>query len=392
MFFAYFFYLSYAVIPKCIAAPEFVTIPSGYELIQLHVIINSGSHSPKNTFLIREKRGFWRCDSQDSYSPRINVFPLDMPRSIHSIIDKRYSEYPPNCVLNDLTVEGMNQIHNLGLKYRNKLLAIDSKYFTEAKISQKFKVRSTYEDISFKNAVSFLTGLFNNEKIDDLEIITGTKSKEVIVANEKFCEDIKKLVSEYDDTDECKQVISQAKDDLAHVLAYLYPNKESVKNPTKSQIINACDFILSVYCNEQITDLNITSKLYEKAGKYYKKLNFDPFFLKSNVGIASATVIREITRTINNTIKNKSDIKFSLLSGDDSTIAAILSLMKKKNVFIPLASHISIALLKKGDVYYLHFAFNGNVLESSEFEKSIVSYDEFCKYLYNYSGFCHELP
>lgn len=387
-----FFFLSSvnSVLPKCIASSKVSTIPSDYEIIQYQVIIKSGSHSPKNIFLSREKRGFWYCDSKNAHSSRINVFPFEKPRSIYSIIDKRYSEYPPNCFLNDLTVEGMNQIHDLGLSYRNYLLSTDSKYFNDGKITQKISIRATNEDNSFRNAVSFLTGFFNDEKVGDLDIITGTKNKEIIIPNEKYCKDIQKIISDFESSNECKKIISNAIKDLNPILPLLNYKKDS--NLTKKQIIDICDFIISMHCNEQITDLNLTENFVDKIESYYSKLNFNPFFSvsKSKIGIGASTLMREILRIFNK--RDENSVKFSLYSADDSSIAAVLALLKHERIMIPYASHVSIAFLKKNNTDYIQISFNGNPIKLPKTEETICSYSDFYNYVSNYTDYCHELP
>lgn len=389
MLFAYLFSLSHAVLQQCIAPLKISKIPSDYDIIQYLIIINYGTHSPKKTFLGREERGFWYCDSNSAHSSRTNVFPLGMPRSIHSIVDKRYSEYPPNCFLNDLTVEGMNQIYNLGLNYRKYLLSVDPDFF-KGEISNKFYIRATNDDISFKNAVSFLTGLFNNEKIGDLEIITGTKNKEIIIPNEKFCKDIQKSISDYESSDECKELISKAQNDLHDILKYLKYDQSL----TRSQLINICEFIISMHCNEQTSNLNLTDEIFEKVQTYYSKLSFNSFFLasKSKRGIAASTIMREILRTTNKTIENKSTIKFSLFSSDDSAIAAVLSLLRQKRVIVPDASHLSIAILKKNNSNYIQISLNGKPLIFPINDETIIKYTDFRDYVNNYVDFCIELP
>lgn len=393
MFFSLFITFSNSVLPKCIAPLEIPKIPAEYELIQYQVIINSGSHSPKNVFLSREKRGFWHCDSENSHSPRINSFPLKMPRSIHSIIDKRYSEYPPNCFLNDLTVEGTSQIHNLGLVYRKYLLSIDTNYLND-KRSQRFRIRATNDDNSLRNTISFLTGLFNDDKVDDLEIITGTKNKEIIIPDKKYCNDIKSIIKDFESSDECHDIISNAVNDFKNIFQYLNYSQDTIQSLTRTQIMSIFDFILSMHCNEQITDFNLTDEQFDKIETYYSKLSFNPFFSvsKSKIGIAASALTREILRTINMTIHNTNTIKFSLFSSDDSAIAALLSLLKHKRVIIPYASHLSIAILKKNNSYYLQIALNGKLLSSPTSEEAVFSYDDFCNYVNNYIDFCHELP
>ncbi|OHT01733.1 histidine acid phosphatase [Tritrichomonas foetus] len=390
MIFFHFCFFSFGVLQECVAENQIPEISNEYKLVQHHVITNCGSHSPFTTFLPRENRGTWQCDPRSensSYSSRHSIFPIDLPREIHTIIDKRYAEYPPNCGLGSITVEGMNQVSDLGSNYRKFLF--ETHHLINEKINlDEILIRSTFEEHSYQTAVSFVSGLFknlNNGKI--INIVSGTKNKEIIVPNKNQCKDLNNLISSFENSDDAQKEIEFAKSELSSIFQLF-----DIKSPTKKNIINICEWINSMKCNDQILESNISNK-FKSCQNILQKLRFGAFSSdRGKIGVAASPVMREILRNIDNFMNQSKNIKFSLIAAEDTTIAAILSLLKneKLNDQILLASHLSFSVLQKDDFYYLQVFMNGKPLNISD--RNILKYDEFKIKFEKLINYCHELP
>ena len=343
---------------------------------------------PESVFLTYSERGSWQCDISNSQAPRIDIFPLDFPREYQHVIDYKYAEYPPNCMLESLTLAGMNQMHKLGLKYRQYL--IQSQHLINGIFNEdEVLIRATYEDVTKRSAISFLSGFFDsNDSSHIKEIITGTKNKEILVPNERYCNDVKSLVNEYKSSDFMKNLIKSSNQNLSTLSSYL-----GIEQITSNNLESVCEWLLSMNCNEQPLKLNVSESMIETCQKAFYSSRFGAFSYDENrIGVATSPIMREIFHYTDLFIKGMTNKKFFLFSGKSSTISAILSLLKIKQENILLASHISLYVLQKEHENYIKISLNGKYLQFPSNGETIISYHDFKNYTEKLINYCHELP
>lgn len=99
-----------STIDECVAPREYsiLDVPGkNYTLKYVSVLTRHGARSPLDPFLERQQRGIWRCDSEDAQAAHMESNPVVKPRRVKTILDNRFAEYPPNCKLGDLIIDGM---------------------------------------------------------------------------------------------------------------------------------------------------------------------------------------------------------------------------------------------------------------------------------------------
>jgi len=357
----------------------------------MQVVVRHGARSPLDIYLSRKERGVWRCDSEDAISGRIEAVPMVYPRKVKTILDNRYADYPPNCRVGELTIEGMQQHYKLGQAYR-KYLVDDLKFLNESLNPDEMFVRASNYDRTFKSALSFLKGLYEPQTIDEIiDITTGTSAWDVLRPKTDMCPDIANLTKEFEESEQFKNYLTEAEGVLRPLREYLNQTKW-----TKSSSNKMCDWLITMYCNEKIIDSKITSAAIDKCWELQGKVLFDLYGMKNETsGVGFSYGMREMFRILDNFLNGTSKVKFGFLSAHDSTLSVFLvALGHKLDKIPPLASHIAMEIYEKDNEKYVRFEFNGEPLELPLMNnQTLVKLNDFRTaihpFIYNY---CKEMP
>jgi acid phosphatase len=356
--------LSHAVLPQCVAPPIApAPAPTEYKLHYVQLVTKSGSRTPLSVFRPVTHRGTWLCDSDDAYSGRIAAVPLPHTRRIRHRVDPRLVDYPISCGAGDLTVEGMDQLRNLGSTYHTYL--IDKLHFLSPGYVNPTElfIRATTIDRSYRSAVSFLRGLYPPAMPDEFVTVTiGTSNRDVLRPSGSVCSEIAELEKSYE-ADEFPSDLGEIQPLLAPILQNL-----GFTSLDSSELGSICDWITTMHCHENVVE-NLTAQIVEKCRTVAAKIVAAPFTKKRGVGFSYG--FREIFRVMNDAIAGVVNVKFSLFALHDRGLTALLVGLGQNVTSVPLqAAHVAFEVYSKDQRYYLRVSYNGDVIEIPELKSS----------------------
>lgn len=358
---------------------------TSYRLVQVTVLTRHGARSPMHAFLERPQRGVWMCDAPGAISGRIEAVPRVHPRKVRTILDNRFADYPPNCRVGELILEGMNAHERLGRSYREYL--VNEIGLLDARLNPKqLFVRATAYDRTYKSAMSFLKGLYEPESENEIiDVTTGTTSDH-FKAGKKYCGDMAKLGVNF--TKNMEQYIEEIRDLLAPVKEYVKMNSW-----TPDSVNSMCDWLVTMDCNEENFDRTLINQTHiDTCHDFIIKMFFDLYF-QDNVtnGVGFSYSMREILRLLDDVLNGETEHKFILLSSHDSTVSAFLSLLGNKVPRIPYASNLAMETYEKDGEHYVRFVFNSKPLGIGFMDNQVlVNLTEFREKLSPYIDYCHE--
>ena len=389
-------FLSYSTKDECVAQHSYTILEDkNYTLKQIQILTRHGARSPLDTFQPREMRGAWRCDSTNAQSGRIEAIPLSKPRRVRTILDNRFAEYPPNCRLGDLIIEGMEQHVRLGSIMREYL--IDKLQFLPDTLDPTILfARCTSYDRTYRSALSFLAGLYPPASpYEIVDLVSGSPSLDPLRPKKDFCKDFQNYYDEYFQSDDFQKYFNETRDYVQPVLDYLNISKEKVDF---SKLDKISDWVTTMYCNDKYMPDTITQEIINKCREYQGTMLYG--FYAHNAtkrGIPFSYGFREMGRLLDAFTNGESNYRFILLSAHDSTVAAFLSMLGYTETFIPpLASYVAmeVYLHEPSQEYYIRFVFNGQPVTLSFMNnKSLVNLHEFRQYIDPMTlPYCPEMP
>ncbi|KAH0789888.1 histidine acid phosphatase [Histomonas meleagridis] len=375
----------------CVANPTPPEPPGdGYELIHIQVVTRHGARSPLDGYLKQKDRGIWRCDSPDAVSGRVEAVPLVHHRKVRTILDNRFADYPPNCRLGELTIEGMQMHLKLGKAYR-KYLVDDLHFLDETYNPDQIYIRSTAYDRTFKSALSFIGGLYESQSVNELiDITSGPSSNDLFRPSHKTCGDIKNLYQKYVDSDKFKEFLARSGEILKPVREYL-----NLTEWTQSSGNKACDWVFTMYCNEKTMSPDINQTHIDICSEMLARNLYDLYLQDDEtMGIGFSAGMRELLRVLNMSLSGESTVKFALHSTHDSTVSVFMSLLGNRlDTLPPLASHLAMEVYQKNNEKYVRFVLNGKPLPIKFMNDQImVKLDDFITNVKPKINYCKEFP
>lgn len=360
--------LATSVKDQCVAPTTMPDpLPSEFKLKHVQIVTRHGARTPIKIYskIPANRRGIWRCDSNNAVAGRIEAVPMELPRRVRHIIDPRLSEYPDNCHTGDLTTDGMKEHESLGKSFRSYLID-KSKFIDEYLNPNDIYVRATYYDRTYRSALSFMKGLYPPASPNEMyQIITGTKSYDVLRPKTSFCPEIQELYNNFTTS----QSFNQTWDSFTKLKPVAQFMGVSTSDISETSLL--CDLITTMTCNEQ------TFPFEEEIKKQFIEANddctrMDKLLINDMYNLDDATRgisfsygMREVFRILDNSLSQFGQ-KFILLSAHDNTVAAYLGLLNVTNSFTsapPYASYLLFEVYSKGDEMYIRYVYNGNVLK-----------------------------
>jgi acid phosphatase len=367
---------AFSVLDKCVAPRKFAPIPHGYKLRHIQVVTRHGARTPRRSWFPVSNRGSWICDSDVAYAGRIEAVPLIHPRRIRTLLDPRLADFPPNCLLGELTVEGMDQHFRLGAAYRKWL--VDELQFLSPELDPaEICARSTSLDRTFRSALSFMHGLYEPRTFDEvLPISTGTNSFDAMRLHGRFCGDLNGVLHDFAVSQKYREFLADAGAVLKDVRDYL--GEERWDDTTADDL---CDWIIQMHCSEQMMPPIVNESHVRLCFSVNGKGLVAPFAeSEETAAIGFSYGMKEMLRILDRFNAQVTKHKFVLLSAHDSTIAVLLVLLgHKREAIPPFASHIAMQILENGQKeQFVRFVFNGDELELPAFgDRKLVKLDEF---------------
>lgn len=387
---------------KCVADIILPPPIEGKKLQFLQVLVRHGARTPLKALAPLIQRGYWICDSDTAYAPRVHAAPVNHYRRFKQVIDERLVDFLPNCREGDLTLSGMEMHYKLGQGF-NKYIFNDTHLFDELPVDpQQIFVRNTNIERTLRSAESFLQGAFPPQSPNEIfDIYTDSSDASILRPDADGCDEIKELYANFTSQESFKQWVLSSYQTLdeAHIPEELGLQTD---NPNFSTVDSICDYINTFSCNNKRLPFVVTDDIFKfcmknQAFSLYSYYNSSRF-------VAGSYAVREMVRVAKLSISEtdpQKKIKFSLLSAHDSTVAsvyALLGLPKTEFDYLPpYASYLMMELWgsdpKSIDDYTVRFLFNGqNINLASMDGRNEVSFKEFLESYDEINSHCTNFP
>ncbi|KAH0786942.1 histidine acid phosphatase [Histomonas meleagridis] len=347
-------------LPICLAEPKLPLLVPNATLLTLFLFTRHGARVPVQHWDRPDSKNEWHCGEnyykRKHRTPVINGVPLSFkydPLKPHP--------YSPSCSDGFLLDEGVSQLINLG-KTLGHYLINQTKLLPEQYDSQLINVRSSFYPRCIESSVAIIDGLYPPTTNDFINVTIGTPDNEPLCPNPAFPINRQKL-NEFRDTPEFKRHIDRF-DRIAVPLVEYY----NITFHDTFEKIFLGDFVNSLRCNKKQYPADIADPILEDL------LNDMSLFVQ---GFASYTkpsadkpIFDLLISEIDNFFDGKSKSKFTLFSGHDVTIGALLIGLGYENMHVPppFASQIAVEIWRSNEKDFVRFVYNGEILRYGERE------------------------
>ena len=342
---------------KCIASDLMPTpAPEGYNLVYSSLLLSVGATAPTKQFLDADQTDIWQCDSPGSSSVRIESAPVDNPRRIHHLIDSRVSDFYPNCREGDLTLEGMEQMHQLGQKY-SKYFVDTVKQLQNYLIPEDISLVSAYDESSYRSLLSFLDGFYPPQYQEEfLNIVTGSEIGDVLRPDPSYCSNIQESYYNYSNGD-FQALLSEANTTLEELFSYLKIENETFNKMDPKTFLSACEYLHAFSCSNRQFPSNILA-LSSVCEDYTKQI------INQQYGkYGGSYTFREIITHLNRFFSGIDSTKVSIFSGLPTTMVEVLKILGQKGIHYPLyRAHLLIEFFRKHNDVYVRVSYNGKLI------------------------------
>jgi acid phosphatase len=371
--------------PGCVA--PLVTPPpvAGMTLTFALVLTRHGARTPQTAYLPPAHRGYWVCDSDDAYAPRMHGTIATRSRRIKEVLDPRLVEFLPNCRAGDLLIQGMEQHHRLGALYGRYLSA--RRLLAGRPTADQLFVRATDFERTFRSAQSFLDGAFPPTLPgESITIHRGTTDAEIMRPGFDFCEDMRRVSDQY------AAMAGSAKDagdhweSVQHIADYLRVEF------SEGNLSLVADWVATHDCDGKTLPAVVSRQDVADCHAIVAEYMYNLMNLNASVFVSYS--MREVLRIANSSVNGQ--LKFSLLSSHDSTLSTFLVYLADidQSRIPPFASHVMMEIWEdKKRKKYVRWVYNGNVLRLKNFDgKELVKYSTFALGVQDVYKYCTELP
>lgn len=361
------------------------------ELKLVQIMVRHGARSPLAAYLPYMARGYWLCDGDDSYSPRMHAGPSNQFRRFKQVLDPRIADYPPNCKLGDLTTVGMEQHHKLGELYHRYLFA-QHRLFHELPVpSDEIRVRCTDIERTFRSAESFLHGAFPPQGPGEvIDVLADTEDGGTLKMEFEWFKDARDVRDRWFASDEFKKWLDEEWEIVKDVAIELGVGEKSQAN-----LNSVCDFISTHYCSGKSLPSFVTDDVQKTCTGVLGNMTWN--MLETNRTVIGSFMVREIMKVPLAMVNGTSKVKFTLLSSHDTALAAVLVFLQGRmgRVMVPgFASHLVMELWKADDDqdYTIRWALNGEPIPLREMgNNTTVFFNEFLEAYSDMNKYCLEI-
>ena len=347
-------------------------------LLTLFMYIRHGQRVPYQHWETSNDNFTWNCGNHyhnmNYRKPVANGVTYDFK----SDPNEEYS-FKPTCKDGYLLDDGYMQLNRLGKIYK-RYLVDETKILPEKYDEKNVYFRSSFLPRCIESGTAFIDGLYPPENDNEtINVKIGSASNEPLFPHALYNDDFIKGALRFSNTEET-----------------LRREKEFDKNAEK--LVNHYNltfkYVLEKFLvGDYFTVLKCTNQPYPKEivdDIYDELINDTSYFVTYYFGeirpLADKPIFNELFNEIDAFYKHEKSNKFTLFSGHDVSLAAILvglGYTKGKETPPPYASHITAELWRKDGVDYIRFTFGGEVIKFRGNE--ITPYKDFKKIYEEYS-------
>ena len=370
--------LSFAACENSCVAPLVTPAPiPGKDLKFVQVMVRHGARSPLAAYLPFVSRGFWMCDGDGVYAPRMHAAPMEHYRRFSQLLDQRIADFPPTCKAGDLTTVGMEQHLRLGQMY-HKYLFENHKLFTTLPVPpEEIKVRCTDVERTFRSAESFLHGAFPPQSPNELiEVLADSQDGGSLRLNFDWHQDARDVRDRWFATDDFKAWVDENWEVVKDVAVELGVGEKTWKN-----LNDVCDFVSTHFCSDKMLPAFVSQEVIDRCPAVLGNITWD--LMETNKTVVGSYMMRELMRVPIEVVNGTSKVKFALMSSHDTSIATVLVFLKNRmgRVKVPgFASHLLLELWKgEGDAdFTIRWIMNGEPVPLRELgDKTEVLFSDF---------------
>ena len=334
------------------------------KLQKIFVLTRHGLRAPiDKLFQKPEDRGTWFCDRHESHSPKMRVSQYNgVKRRFRQVVNKKLSDFPPNCQSADILVEGMKQLHELGQSFRQYLID-DMEFLPENFDSSLVEFRATKFQRCQKSAQNFIDGFYPPiQPGEKLHLTIGSDNQEFLYPDPSTCKELKEYWPIFQNLSEYHKRSEIAKE--KYKILYDYTNT-SFDN---ENWLYWGDLFSAYFCSDNELPSIVTDDIFESAVDD-NMFMIDKFYTGQK-GVAASPLWREVFQQIDLFNNKKSKIKFHLYSAHDTTLVGVLSSVGYSDgLHPPYRSHLTIELWKVGKKDVVRIVYNGKEVEMNDIEK-----------------------
>lgn len=358
----------------------------GHNLLAFSLIIRHGQRSPMTTLLPNDKAGFWTCEDNNAYAPRMSASTSNgHTRRYFSVYNDNSLYFPPSCGRGELTVVGARQHAELGEFYRDFL--INQQKFLPSKLNKSLiKVRSTKVDRVIRSTTSFMSTFYPPEAPGEhMDIVTGTYDHEPMYPDYGQCKYINEQWQKFIKTPEFLE-----KKATSEILYQPIWNKYNVTKDETTWMFFG-DWMTSYYCADHDLIPEITEQIFQQGVEDIAYYSYG--FFNYTHGAVAGAILRQVLGDLQLAADKKDDARFFFYGAHDSTIAAIEEAIGftnfKDNVLPPYRSHLAIELWEAKGEKKVRFVLNGTPLVFPN-GNELMSLKELLQNLTEVMSYCSE--
>ncbi|OHS97988.1 histidine acid phosphatase [Tritrichomonas foetus] len=364
------------------SGPLRLPIPvKGATLLSLFLFTRHGARAPADVYGRADKIGNWSCGTIYSKFPlrRIPIVNSEILSNFYEQSPEKVN-FPPLCQNGQLTDLGVEQHENLGKLYRKYL--IDETHL----LSNEFNPNEIYLRTSFiqrciESSLNLLHGMYPPNKDENLyiNITTGAYMNEPLCPYHRSTPKFKELTVDFLKTPEFlerKRFLDNYKINIFKVM-----NITNIKHDEIMYLFPG-DFLNCYRCSNQ--ELPLDESQNEIDDVLFAQLMSNMAFYEAGyfkfVGnLAYQPIFQLMDDEIEKILTKQKQTKFTLFSGHDTTLSAILVGLGYDDLIAPppFASHLAVELWLEHGEHYLRFVYNGDIIDYQG--KRMIPLDEFRK-------------
>lgn len=365
--------------------PNFATPPvvPNATLLTLFMYIRHGSRVPYQHWETPNDNFTWNCGNhylnKKYRKPIANGVMYDFKYDPN----EEYS-FKPSCKDGYLLDDGYMQLHNLGNLYR-KYMIEETGVLPKDYEEKNIYFRSSFLPRCIESGTSFIDGLYPPEGDNEtIAVKIGSESNEPLFPHARYNDEFLKGAIRFSSSEESLRREKEFDKNAAPLVKYY--------NLTFNHILEKFlvgDYFNVLKCSNQPYPKEIVDDIFDEL------INDTSYFVTDFFGyirpIADKPIFNELFNEIDAFYRGEKQNRFTLFSGHDVSIAAVLvglGYPKGKETPPPYASHLTAELWRKDSIDYIRFTLSGDVVKFRGNE--LTPYNEFKAIYDEYSSNNHK--